>query len=284
MAADCTGVYRPITLKSGNPRNYKGNTASIAFGNKRSVIRPVEYSERGRTKRAAQVNAARAIQIDAAVTVQEEENGTIPVFVDDTTDDPLFVGEPTGYKGFSSRFSLGGGSYTERPTLAALISNMTTHDQRIIDFVPGEAVPRGPGAQNTAMGGGAVAHSGRKLKGTKVQGRGDEQNTTVAEEWCHLRAAGLGGITDKTNLVAASYACNTFMTILEGYIDKRTDLSAKVTAYLKSKYVAEAIKYEIFKKNKLIYSALIDAEAQHFSKLDYEKMKPVISKAIGKFE
>jgi len=100
--------------------------------------------------------------------------------------------------------------------------------------------------------------------------KSSEAGDSSSEEWCHLIAASLGGETISKNLVAASYACNTYMATIESFLSARTDLTVEVTAYCEKQDVGEWIEYKIFKRtgSKILVVYQIDARAASFSKLD----------------
>jgi hypothetical protein len=104
-------------------------------------------------------------------------------------------------------------------------------------------------------------------------------------EWCHLVGVSLGGYTKAANLVSASYCANTFMGVIEKFVQARTDLDVaieilgvvhanKALAEV-SRHVAEVIIYEIFdhmvgtKKAKFV----IDARINGFSTKDRDAVQ-----------
>mgnify|MGYP000609605987 FL=1 len=129
---------------------------------------------------------------------------------------------------------------------------------------------RGGGQKKQFNGKSAEEVSGRGLAAPILVKKSSEAGDSSSEEWCHLIAASLGGETISKNLVAASYACNTYMATIESFLSARTDLTVEVTAYCEKQDVGEWIEYKIFKRtgSKILVVYQIDARAASFSKLD----------------
>jgi hypothetical protein len=103
----------------------------------------------------------------------------------------------------------------------------------------------------------------------KLVKRGKPFKTSPKEsfEWCHMVADCLGGPTDESNLVAASYCANTFMLVIEQKLQSRTDLKVQVVVDCSEPYVAEFIRYTVHKGTKS-KEWVIDARADEFSASD----------------
>lgn len=91
----------------------------------------------------------------------------------------------------------------------------------------------------------AAANAGRNLDRPRCGKEGTFQ--PVAWEWCHLVADSLGGASVTHNFVAASFCCNTYMGVIEGFLTGRGDLAVQVTSYGPAGAVADWIVYEIYK-------------------------------------
>ncbi len=111
-------------------------------------------------------------------------------------------------------------------------------------------------------------------------------------EWCHLIGVSLGGLTKHDNLCAASYCANTFMGVIEKFIQARTDLYVSIevlgqklaNAKLQPlcDHVAELIEYRIFNKlTKLqLIKFRIDARIAGFSSKDRDDVANLLKGAI----
>jgi hypothetical protein len=95
------------------------------------------------------------------------------------------------------------------------------------------------------------------------------KNKYCSLEWCHLVADSLGGPTTSDNLVAASYAANTFMMTIEEKLNAKSTLSIQVKADCSTDHVAEFIYYTVNKGNSN-KTWTIDARNDYFTKADYE--------------
>lgn len=114
---------------------------------------------------------------------------------------------------------------------------------------------------NGIMRGSAQRHSGR--------GVSYRRNAKRSEEWCHLIADSLGGVTTPRNLVAASYSANTMMGAIEKCLHGRAEFEVRVIAYCSAPHVAEFFSYGIrhhTSHQALIFS--IDAANTEFSLAD----------------
>ena len=65
------------------------------------------------------------------------------------------------------------------------------------------------------------------------------QGRPPSAEWCHCLAASLGGPTARANLFAASFACNTYMAVIEDWLGRNSH-----------KYPGLTIRIEIFYQRK----------------------------------
>lgn len=111
-------------------------------------------------------------------------------------------------------------------------------------------------------------------------------------EWCHLIGVSLGGYTKADNLVSASYCANTYMGVIEKFLQARTDLDVRIEIFgvvhanpklaAISKQVAELIVYEVFdhmvgtKKAKFE----IDARINAFSAADRDTVQNQLKSQI----
>lgn len=92
-------------------------------------------------------------------------------------------------------------------------------------------------------------------------------------EWCHLFADSLGGPTVGDNLVAASYAANTFMLAIESCLQAKTTLKIQLGVVCSKENVAELIDYKVIRPNGVEKIWTIDARNDHFTRGDYAKIK-----------
>lgn len=90
-------------------------------------------------------------------------------------------------------------------------------------------------------------------------------------EWCHLVADSLGGDTSADNLVAASYAANTFMLTIESRLQSKSALQVEVTARCSKDNCAELILYKIIRQDGKEQTWRIDARNDNFSEDDWDK-------------
>jgi hypothetical protein len=134
----------------------------------------------------------------------------------------------------------------------------------------------GRGNQNTVMGGSAWQHVG---------GPDYAVNPKVSFEWCHLIADSLGGPTVATNLVAASYGCNTEMNVIEHRIQGRTELSVEVIAHCNASDNAEMIVYTVrYPLHLPIFTRNIDGKNQDFTQQDHDDLVGALNdwfRAVG---
>jgi hypothetical protein len=126
--------------------------------------------------------------------------------------------------------------------------------------------------QNKIMGGSAWKHV--DPKGTPFS-----EDRFNSFEWCHLIAASLGGPTVKDNLVAASFACNTEMNVIERCLQGRTELRLVVRAHCARKDVAEMIEYQVVYKNQSSpFIRWIDGTNTAFTKHDLDQLETLVQK------
>ena len=276
--AHCGGAFKVIRyVKTGTPRDYRGKSASIKLGSRRLTITPVDFTDRqtrGGMKRGREdVGDSKGEPLRKKSKFVEEDDSDSEV---SDVEDSEWIGTTEPFKGVYSRLSAIGG-YAARNDLDDIAGKRVSRPKIKLKDI-GPAVHRGSG-QSAAKGGiSAVDASGRNLPQTCISGGiGGGTKAVVSEEWCHLWASCLGGATTSDNLVAASYACNTFMMAIETCIKSRTDLSISVSAYCSDAQgnVAEAIRYRIFKKStgKPLFDRLIDATVQHFSLADLRQLQ-----------
>ncbi|MFV8749328.1 hypothetical protein ACNOYE_02125 [Nannocystaceae bacterium ST9] len=141
--------------------------------------------------------------------------------------------------------------------------------------------PCSPGAE---MG----AKVGNKAKSAqKWAGRGQPYKTNryASLEWCHLQADSLGGPTTVGNLVAASFAANTEMLVIEHYLKGKTHLGIEVTAHCGSAHVAEFIEYDIYTmtmngSTTHKFKLLIDARNDYFTEDDASDLRGELKDAL----
>jgi hypothetical protein len=267
MASRCGGRYEVIRLKDGKAQDYSGKIVVVEDARGKFNAKAVPYNVRpARDRSRSPVRYYQRDQDDSSASSDDDEESS--------GDD--YVGDPAPFKGVYSRLSLTG-RYAPRANLAALVTAGTANKikQKHVKIAAGKP-NRG---QNAVMGQSATVASKRNLPATTISdGHGGGQ-TAHSEEWCHLQAACLGGDTIQNNLVAASYACNTYMMAIETYLKTRTEFSVSVTAYclVAGSNVAEAIRYKVFARSKgmlrEVFNELIDATAQHFSREDLEALK-----------
>lgn len=62
-------------------------------------------------------------------------------------------------------------------------------------------------------------------------------------EYCHLQGCALGGRTVRANLVAGHYALNTYMMVIEGVLQAKTNLWIEVKVHCVHHDVADALEY-----------------------------------------
>ncbi len=106
-------------------------------------------------------------------------------------------------------------------------------------------------------------------------------------EWCHLQADSLGGPTQVDNLVAASFAANTEMLVIEHFLKGKTQFAVEVTAFCSAPHVAEFIYYEVHKASlnntfTRKFTRLIDARNDYLTKADAEDLRSKLSTALKK--
>jgi hypothetical protein len=107
-------------------------------------------------------------------------------------------------------------------------------------------------------------------------------------EWCHLVGVSLGGTTVAGNLIAASFAANTYMGVIEKAIQGRTDLRASVTieglshavgGTANHPHIAEKIHYAIVRltDSHQLTEFVIDARISQFSDADRQRVEQQIT-------
>ena len=99
-----------------------------------------------------------------------------------------------------------------------------------------------------------------------------------SEEWAHLIADCFGGETDADNLVAASFAANSFMNAIEMKLlefNGRGNVILSAIAYCSKPHVAEFITYSLSSASSSIKALayLIDATNRHFTKDDWGEIQ-----------
>jgi hypothetical protein len=154
---------------------------------------------------------------------------------DDDEDDEDFLPPARDYN-VAMRFH--GGRHAVRAGFPAITDILTCPWTQI-------GMPAGRASTNAVMG---LAINGRgNLSAQKHSGRGVayKVNRFRSEEWCHLLADSLGGPTSAANLVAAGYAANTFMAVIESKIQRNNKLDVKVKVYCSAPWVAEHIVYKL---------------------------------------
>ncbi len=305
QSSGCGGRYVVIVVKgTGAPREYKGSTVTVDMNGQRVVAKPLMLSDRqlmkdsltgGRQRQREeqlerlrkQALAESQPQKKTKLEIQREAQGKPrkrPTDVDDGGD---YIGEAAPWKGVHSRLSVNG-SYVPRANLETLCAASTVHKIKMKHVAVSGTVHRGAGQRNAKGNRSAEDASGRTLPKTSVSDARTKGSKLAAcsEEWCHLQASSLGGPTVSTNLVAASFACNTYMMAIESYIKNRNELSVTVSAYCTDPAceVADAIRYKIYRRagTKLIelFRVVIDATAQHFSKDDLETLKRALKQQV----
>lgn len=91
-----------------------------------------------------------------------------------------------------------------------------------------------------------------------------------SSEWCHLVADSLGGPSDSSNLVAASFSANTYMAALEALLKGQTGLMVDVTVLCSFDHIADMIVYRLEDRHSSsrAFEAKIDGAASGFSASD----------------
>ncbi len=102
-----------------------------------------------------------------------------------------------------------------------------------------------------------------------TRGRAYTAFPKLSLEWCHLVADSLGGPTVGANLVAASYAANTYMLAIEQQLHAKTTLHVEVTVYCSRENVAEFLDYKIIRPSAAFLTFTIDARNDCFTRADY---------------
>jgi DNA-directed RNA polymerase subunit RPC12/RpoP len=105
-------------------------------------------------------------------------------------------------------------------------------------------------------------------------------NKFYSLEWCHLIADSLGGATVSHNLVAASFAANTFMMTIEEKLNARSDLTIQVRALCSKDHVAEFVYYTV-KRGTATNTWIIDGRNDIFSRADYLAIGQEVTNFIG---
>ncbi|WP_179403443.1 hypothetical protein [Burkholderia guangdongensis] len=275
----CDGRYKVIRNKTTNaPRDYAGKSAIIKRGDASFETVPVDFTTRlTRSKRESASDASDEPPSKRRALVRTDYSDSDSDSDDDTSDleDRDWIGLTEPFKGVYSRLSIAG-TYEARDDLEDIIGRRASKPKMKLKNI-GLPVHRGAG-QAAAKGKlSATDASGRNLPSTSISSITGHPKSVVSEEWCHLWASCLGGPTTSDNLVAASYACNTFMMAIETNLKSRTDLCISVSAYCSDANgnVADAIRYKIFEvgTGKELFNRLIDATAQHFSRSDLMQLQ-----------
>lgn len=278
----CTGTYQLVRFKTtGAPRPYTGTTIAVDVDGKRVRATARPLSDRQLRKDAP--SDALKKKREETIRKMRMQAADEPMAVEDGGD---YIGDAAPFKGVHSRLSVSG-SYAARSNLQQIIATCSSHKLKMKHCPVDVSVDRGRGQTFAKGNRSAETASGRKLPKTDISSaKGGSQPAKYSEEWCHLQAASLGGQTVDSNLVAASYACNTYMMAIESYIRCRTELSLSVTAYCSDHgcEVAEAIKYRIYERKgtNLIarFCEIIDATAQHFSQTDLDVLKGKLRSSV----
>lgn len=102
-------------------------------------------------------------------------------------------------------------------------------------------------------------------------------------EWCHLQAVSLGGSTIAANLVAAHYALNTYMSVVEEHLRGKTHLEVGIDVYCTHADVADYIVYSVYRATdrKCLISLNMDGRMTCFSVADRERVKARLKQACG---
>lgn len=300
-ASGCSGKYRHIK-KKGKPKAYKKRLTTVHDGPHKLIVEARLYSERtfrdrGRLEERSRSRSrddspvrrqdrdrSRSPVRDVAADSDDEDDDLASFSSDDEDDDVDYIGDPVRFLGIYSRLSMPGLNYAERPGLAGIAAGCQPSQIKSVLAQVSAAIPNG--GQNSAMAASASQVSKRNLPVTQVPGHGGLATpANASEEWCHLLAACLGGLTIQGNLVAASYACNTFMLAIEMAVKGNAQFWVEITAYCDpDPRVAEAIRYKVMKANsagrKLLFEVLIDARAQHFSRADLSTLVADLKAAL----
>ncbi|WP_345533767.1 hypothetical protein [Viridibacterium curvum] len=145
----------------------------------------------------------------------------------------------------------------------------------VTNAIPGERSK----STNTAMGGIAAWRHARSAKApnSKRYCLGSKNYY----EWCHLHADSLGGSCVELNLVAAHYAVNTYMMIIEAELKGKSGLETEVTAFCSQDDIADWIEYKVFAKGKSapLLVELIDGRITNFSRSDMSALQGRLKKA-----
>ncbi len=143
--------------------------------------------------------------------------------------------------------------------------------------------PESPGSvMGKALG--VKAKSAQRWAG---RGKPYKVNRFASLEWCHLQADSLGGPTSVDNLVAASFAANTEMLVIEHELKGKTQFGVEVGAFGDAPHVAEFIEYKVYRmpfsgSNRLLYTRVIDARNDYFTKDDAAALSRALKDALKK--
>lgn len=99
-------------------------------------------------------------------------------------------------------------------------------------------------------------------------------------EYCHLQGCALGGKTLRGNLVAGHYAVNTYMMVIEGELQGKTELYLRVDSYASrgNANVADMIHYQVAKplgngQHNVLFAEVIDGRISNFSRTDADDVR-----------
>jgi hypothetical protein len=152
-----------------------------------------------------------------------------------------------------------------------------SHNLNLLKTNSGDVLADSPGRGNANGVMGGTAWQRVDPNGTPY--KDDPKNSF---DWCHLIADSLGGKTEVVNLVAASYGCNTEMSVIERRLKARTELSLEVKAYCSRKDIAEYIEYVVrYGTNAKVFRRWIDGTNKAFTKLDQLDLELLVDKWIA---
>ncbi len=299
-ASGCNGRLRVISIKkTGAPRNYKSKAISFRENGAPKTVVAREFRAPNPSRDAASKGVskrrgtdAKGLNLDKLIGVLATPDADGKALID--LDDREYIGETEPFKGVHSRLTASGAPYVDRANISAIVEAANTAKRvlRTPRAVVAQPAGRG-GGQAAAMGHiSAAAASARGLAAPQMEsgaGAGAGAGAAAhaahpAEEWCHLRASCLGGLSLRGNLVAASHACNTYMMVIETFLKHRTDLSLEVVAYCNDAAcsVAEAIRYNVYNAaGVLAFTVLIDAVTPGFNRKDFDWLAAKLKRGLG---
>lgn len=267
---NCGTVDGMKYLKKLSDGNIKNTAKSLDIGEIRSL--DVMIKSRGRMRTFTGKKSYNVEKYYDSMEIEqskEEKKDDLAAKKAEETD-PEF--EPA--KNFNPAMRYTTGSYSGRARNLTLYDPNHEKDSKLTQ-VAGAA--NRPVATSVAMAAALKATIGSRpqisayswVNWNKLVKRGKPFKTSPKEsfEWCHLVADCLGGPTDVSNLVAASYCANTFMLVIEQKLQSKTDLKVQVVVDCSEPHVAEFIRYTVHKGNKS-KEWVIDARAIEFSASD----------------